>query len=147
MFVILTLHVSLFTPSASTTRNRVLLIELEVQIPMTLTPRIEALPTLGTTAPTTHVILDTEDMLASATQHCVFTSSTFRPDPRPVSLTRIVAADAGVVLPAAVMLDGDDIERRVPMGTLGQWCNRDTVNSWRGGGIGVGRHIALAWIG
>ena len=33
------------------------------------------------------------------------------------------------------------------MGTLGQWCDRDTVDSWWRGRIGVGRHIALALIG
>lgn len=114
---------------------------------MILTPRIEALPTLSTTAPTIHILFDTEDMLAGATKHRIVASSTFRPDSRLVSLTRVVAADAGIVLLAAVVLDGDDVERRVPMGTLGQWCDRDTVDSWRRGRIEVGRHIALALIG
>jgi hypothetical protein len=114
---------------------------------MILTPRIESLLTLSTTAPTIHVLFDTEDMLAGATKHRIIASSTHRPDPRLVSFTRVVAADAGIVLLAAVVLDGDDIERRVPMGALGQWCDRDTVDSWRRGRIGVGRHIALALIG
>jgi hypothetical protein len=114
---------------------------------MILTSRIEALPTLSTTAPTIHVLFDTEDMLAGATKHRTIASSIPRPDSRLVSFTRVVAADAGIVLLTAVVLDGDDIERRVPMGTLGQWCDRDTVDSWRRGRIGVGRHIALASIG
>ena len=76
---------------------------------MILTPRVEALPTLSTTAPTVQVFFNTENMLAGAAKHRTIASSTPRPDSRLVSLTRIVAADAGIVLLAAVVFDGDDV--------------------------------------
>ena len=102
------MYASVHTPSAPTTGDRVL-IDFEIQIPMILTPRVEALPTLSTTAPTIHILFHTEDMLAGATKHRTVAPSTPRPDSRLVSLTRIVAADAGVVLLAAVVFDGDDV--------------------------------------
>ncbi|KAF2995658.1 hypothetical protein E8E13_001440 [Curvularia kusanoi] len=90
-------------------KNRILFIHLKVQIPVILAPRVEALSTLSTATPTVHVFLNTENVLASATKHRAFIPSTLGPDTRLVSLTCIVAADAGVVLLATEVLDGDDV--------------------------------------
>jgi hypothetical protein len=43
---------------------------------------------------------------------------------------RIVATYARVVFLAAEVLDGDDVERGVPVRTLRCWCDVDATNCW-----------------
>lgn len=76
---------------------------------MIFASRIEALPTLGTAASAVHVLLDTEYVLASSTEHRPVVSLIFRPHGGLVSLTHIMAANAGIELLAAKVLDGDDV--------------------------------------
>jgi hypothetical protein len=51
-----------------------------------------------------------------------------------------VAANAGVEFGAAGVLDGDDVERGVPVGALGEGREGDAVDGWWGRSGGhVGR--------
>jgi hypothetical protein len=58
-------------------------------------------------------------MLALPTKHRTNISLIVWPDTRIVSFAGIVTTDARVELLAAEMLDGDDVEPRVPVGALG----------------------------
>jgi hypothetical protein len=77
---------------------------------MYLTPRIEPAFASGAPAPTRHVLVYRQHMLAMPAQHCFFASSLARPNARFVRLTRVMAADARVEVVAAKVLDGDDVE-------------------------------------
>ena len=58
----------------------------------------------------------------------------------------VVATDACIELAAAEMLDGDDIERRVPVRALRQRCEGNAVDcwGWRKGSSGFG-HVVIDW--
>lgn len=45
--------------------------------------------------------------------------------------TLIVATDACIKSVAAIVLDGDDVERRVPVGALCEGCHREAVDCGR----------------
>jgi hypothetical protein len=100
---------------------------------MPLTPRIETIPTLRTFTPARYILLNAQHMFANSTQHCLLGSLLTRPYTRLVSLACIVAADACVELITAVVLDGDDIEGRVPVSTLGCGGYVEAVDCGRGG--------------
>jgi hypothetical protein len=74
------------------------------------TSRVETTRTFCAFAATLHVLLNAQHMLALATEYGFFVPLAARPDSGFVILTCIVAANAGVELVAARMLDGDDIE-------------------------------------
>lgn len=97
---------------------------------MILASRIERFATLSTFAPTAHVLLDSQDMLTRPTKHYSFVSLTHRPHIGLVGFTGIMATDAGVELLAAEVLNGDDVQWRVPMSALGQRGDAETVNDW-----------------
>lgn len=90
-------------------RHRIVLVDFEIEIPMVLAARIEPLSALRTTAPTAHVLVDSQDVFACSTNHGTLVSLVSRPHARLVRFTGIVAADAGVEFLAAEMLDGDDV--------------------------------------
>lgn len=128
--------------STPVTRRRLFRINLKVQIPVILAPRIEAPSTSSTLASTLHILLHAQDVLARSTKHCFLSSLTCRPDARSVGLTCIVAADAGVELPAAEVLDGDDVQRGVPVSALGQLGDVQAVDRWWDGVL-CERHWAV----
>jgi hypothetical protein len=86
---------------------------------MPLTPRIEPTPTLSAFTSTRHILLDAQHVITRSTQHRFLVSSITRPATRRVCLACVVAADACVKFATAEVLDGDDIERRVPVSALG----------------------------
>ena len=62
-----------------------------------------------------------------------------------------MTADASVELLTAEVLDGDDVERRVPVSALRQRCHRDAVNGHRDAGnnwsfLGIGYHGSLGHV-
>lgn len=96
----------------------VIIFEFKVHTPMPLTPWVESTSTLRALAPTIHVLLDTQNMFAPPTEYGFLISFVKRPDSRLVVFKLIVAADACVELVATEVLDGDDVEGRVPVGAL-----------------------------
>ena len=63
----------------------------------------------------------------------------------------VMTADASVELSTAEVLDGDDVERRVPVSALRQRCHRDAVNGHRDAGnnwsfLGIGYHGSLGHV-
>jgi hypothetical protein len=53
-----------------------------------------------------------------------------------------MAANAGVELLAAKVLNSDDVESGVPVGTLCEWCDGEAVDCrCIGGGCFGGRHV------
>jgi hypothetical protein len=76
---------------------------------MPITPRIESTPTSRTLAPTSHILLDCQHVLAYPTQHSPFTSSIPWPDLRRVRLTSIVATNACVEFLTTEVLDGNNV--------------------------------------
>lgn len=98
---------------------------------MILASGIEVLSALSTAAPTVHVLVDAQNVFASPAKHRCVTSLISWPNTRLVSLASIMTADASIELLTAKVLDGDDIERGVPMGALGQRCNRKAVDGRR----------------
>lgn len=97
---------------------------------MPLTPRIKPTPTPHTHTPTPHVLLNTRHILAPATQHRALAPAAPWPHPRHMIFQPVVAADAGVELAAARVLDGDDVEGGVPVRALGEGGCGDAVDVW-----------------
>jgi hypothetical protein len=93
--------------------------------------RIKPFTAIGAPTPAIHVFLNAQDMLARSAQYCLFVSLASWPDARIVRFICIVAADAGVELLAAEVLDSDDVQWRVPVCTLGQRSNGQAVHCWR----------------
>jgi hypothetical protein len=60
-------------------------------------------------------------MLALPTKHRLLVPLIFGPDARFVRLVHVVTTDARVEPLAAEVLDGDDVERRVPVRALRKW--------------------------
>lgn len=99
-------HNSIFRCSISTLTH-LLPINFKIQIPVVLTPGVKSLPTPRTPTPTLQILINTENVFASSTEHRSLLSRALRPHTGLVRLTRIVAADTCVELLAAKMLDGD----------------------------------------
>jgi hypothetical protein len=76
-----------------------------------LAPWIERTATRGTFAVTLHILIHSQDMLARATKHRFFASLATRPGNGFVGFAFIVAANARVEFAAAIVLDGNDVER------------------------------------
>lgn len=76
---------------------------------MVLAPWIKALSALRTFTSAGQVFLNAQDMLTGSTKHRFLGSLASWPHSRLVIFTRIMAADAGVKLLAAKVLDGDDV--------------------------------------
>jgi hypothetical protein len=101
-----------------------------------LAPWIEATTTICTPAPTAHVLVNRQRVFALPTEHRLRVPLTFGPDARLVRLACVVTADARVKLLAAKVLDGDDVEGRMPVNALRKWCDRESVYYWRIGMFG-----------
>jgi len=89
------------------TLTHLLPINFKIQIPVILTPWVKPFPTPRTLTPTLQILINTEDVFASSTEHRSLISRALRPHTGLVRFTRIMAADTCVKLLAAEMLDGD----------------------------------------
>ena len=96
---------------------------------MVFASRVECPATLCAATPTRKILIDSQHMPAGAAQYGSLAALRTRPYGRGVSLASVVAADAGVEAVAAGMLDGDDVEGRVPVGTLGQRGDGEAMNN------------------
>lgn len=56
----------------------------------------------------------------------------------------VMTADASVELSTAEVLDGDDVERRVPVSALRQRCHRNAMNDWSF--FSIGYHGSLGHV-
>lgn len=98
--------------------RHLVLSKLEIQIPVILAARIECAPTLDTFAPTFHVLVNCQDMFALPTQDCFCIPAVARPCPRFVIFASIMAANASVEFVTTEMLDGNNVERGMPVQAL-----------------------------
>jgi hypothetical protein len=85
---------------------------------MLLTPLIKPRPTLRTPTPTIQVLLHTQDILTSTTQHRFLIPLLFFPNTRLMTFQRIMAANARVKLVTTCVFDGDDVAVGVPVCAL-----------------------------
>lgn len=97
---------------------------------MVFAPRIKALSALRTPTSALHVLVDAQDIFTRSAKHCLYVPLVPWPYAGLVGLLCIMAADAGVELLTAEVLDGNDVERRVPVGALSQRGDGETVNNW-----------------
>jgi len=95
-------------------------VHFEVHPPVPLTPRIESTSTSCALTSTAQILLNCQNILACSTQHSLFIPPVLRPYPRIMRFACVVTANACIELVATEVLDGDDVERRVPMGALRQ---------------------------
>lgn len=77
---------------------------------MPLAPWVETTPTTCAFTTTIHVLSNTQNMSALPTKYSSHVSLAQGPCSRRMIFKLIVAADTGVELVAAKVLDGDDIE-------------------------------------
>jgi hypothetical protein len=115
---------------------RIVSVDVKVHSPVIPTPWIEATPTLRTLTPTAHILIDRQHVSALPTKYRLLVPLGLGPDARLVRLAHVVTADAGVELLAAEVLNGDDVERRMPVSALRKWRDRKSVNYWRIGIFG-----------
>lgn len=89
---------------------------------MQLAPRIEACPAPWALVPASKVLLDCHLPVTPSAEHHPRLRLDLLPGPDLVRVISqgFVAGDAGVVCAAAEVLDGDDVERRVPVRALRQ---------------------------
>ena len=90
-------------------------------------------------------------MLALSAKYRTLISARKRPDKRHMWFAGVMTADASVELLTAEVLDGDDVERRVPVSALRQRCHRDAVNGHRDAVndwsfLGIGYHGSLGHV-
>ena len=90
-------------------------------------------------------------MLALSAKYRTLISARKRPDKRHMWFAGVMTADASVELSTAEVLDGDDVERRVPVSALRQRCHRDAVNGHRDAVndwsfLGIGYHGSLGHV-
>lgn len=85
---------------------------------MVPTPWIERASAFGTLAPALHVLIHGQNVLTRSAQHYFFAVLTDRPNIGFVVLACVMAADAGIEFVAAIVLDGNNIQRGVPVGAL-----------------------------
>ena len=97
-----------------------MLVDLKIQPPVSFTPRIEPASTSRALTSTSQILVDRQHIFACSTQYSLFIPPVLRPYPRLVRFACVVATDACIELIATEVLDGDDVERRVPMGALRQ---------------------------
>jgi hypothetical protein len=114
-----------------------LLFKLKVQFPMILASWIECACASRTFASALHVFGNGQNVLALPTKYRTLVSPRKRPETRLVWFAGVMTADTSVELLAAEVLDGDDVERRVPMSALRQRCYGDAVNNWSFLGVGL----------
>jgi hypothetical protein len=88
---------------------------------MVLAAWVKCASTCCALAPTLHVFLYCQKIFTAPTKDCSFISVIPWPHIRFVRLACVMAADTSVKFVAAEMIDGDDVEGRVPMRTL---CKR-----------------------
>jgi hypothetical protein len=110
---------------------------------MIFTPWVERTTALCTATPTRKVFINVQHMLAGTAQYGSLAALRHRPYIRRVGLASVVAADAGVEAATTRVLDGDDVERRVPVRALGQRGDGEAMD----GGSGRRRHgrIWMCW--
>jgi hypothetical protein len=90
---------------------------------MVLAAWVESASTFGASAAAVEVLVHGQNMFALSTEHRILIPSCLGPDFSCMRLECIVTADARVELVAAEMLDGDDVEQRVPMCALCEWSD------------------------
>jgi hypothetical protein len=100
---------SFWNTSAPGTCDRLIVIEFEVQVPVILTARIEALSTPRTSTSAVHILVDAQNIFTRSAKHCLFVPLIPWPYAGLMGLLCIMAADAGVEFLAAEMFDGDDV--------------------------------------
>jgi hypothetical protein len=97
---------------------------------MVLATGIECASTGYAFAPALHVFVHCQHVFTIPAQYGSFVSAMSWPHGRFVCLACVMATDAGVEFVAAEMLDGDDVEGRVPMNALGQRRDRYAMDCW-----------------
>jgi hypothetical protein len=99
---------------------------------MVFTSWIERTTALCTATPTGKIVINTQHVLAGTAQYGSLAALRHRPYSRRVGLASVVAADAGVEAGTTGVLDGDDIERRVPVRALSQRGDGEAVDGGSG---------------
>jgi len=107
---------------------------LKIQLVVPGTTRVEARVTAWALAPTAQVLIDGQFAAAAPAEHSFFVA--FVPCPYLWGMPGqgFVAADAGIVLAAAFVFDGDDVQVRVPVGAFCFGRDVDAVDEglcWR----------------
>jgi hypothetical protein len=105
---------------------------LKIQSPVVFTSGVEGTTALCTATPTGEIFINTQHVLAGAAQYGSLAALRHRPYSRRVGLASVVAGDAGVEAATTRVLDGDDIERRVPVGALGQRGDGEAMDGGSG---------------
>jgi hypothetical protein len=105
---------------------------LKIQPPMVFTSGVEGTTALCTATPTREIFINTQHVIAGTAQYGSLAALRHRPYSRQVGLASVVAGDAGVEAATTRVLDGDDIERRVPVGALGQRGDREAMDGGSG---------------
>lgn len=82
-------------------------------------------------------------MFTHSTKYCLLVPLISWPHTGLVGLLCIMTADAGVEFLAAKVLDGDDVQGRVPVGALGQLGDGEAVNDGSPRWFWSGRHVDL----
>jgi hypothetical protein len=80
-------------------------------------------------------------VFALPTEHRLLVPLGSWPDAGLMRLASVVTTDACVEFLAAEVLDGDDVEARVPMAAVRERCDRESVYYW-GFGL-IGRHSGI----
>lgn len=108
------------------------ILHLKVQIIMQSATRIKRRLTPRTCIPAAQILLHAQFPPTPSTQHDGRNAS-FAPRPhlRLVARQRLVTADAGIVLPAALVLDGNHVAVRAPVRTLCDRCDIHAVYDGR----------------
>jgi len=118
------MSVSIHMGTSSTCRlHSLVFINLKVQVPMILAAWVKPTAALRALASTLHILIDGQHMLALATQHRHLLPQGAWPDAGVVWFGCVVASNARVELVAAKVLDGNDVERRMPVCALCEWCD------------------------
>lgn len=116
---------------ACPTQNSIEYSHLEVQLIVLGTAGVEARGTAGTFIPRAQVLVYGQFAATAPAEHgfCV----AFVPWPyfRRMTGQGVMTADTGVVLAAALMLDGDDVQVRVPVSALRGGGDVDAVDERR----------------
>lgn len=106
-------------------------LHLKIQLMMAGTPGVEVRCTAWALVPTSQVFVDGQFSAAPPAEHGSCIPLVPWPDVRGMLGKGVVAANAGVVLSAALVLDSDDVPVRVPVGTLCGGSDVDAVDCWR----------------
>ena len=107
------------------------LLEFEIEMVVVATSGIELPAAIGTRIPTPQVLMDGELCAASAAKDCFLVPFTLRPHLDRMTGERCVAILAGVIDPAALHLDGNDVGGAGPMSATGLGIEIDAAHFWK----------------